>query len=285
MKFQFIEQHRQEYPVSVMCRVLELSVSGFYAWKKRAVCARKREDGEISKRLQQAFEQNRQVYGSPRLHAELQAQGVHCGRKRVARLMRELEISARRPVRRVRTTSSDPGARFAPNLLQRDFTVSAPNRTWVTDIPYLATLQGWLYLAAVLDLFSRAVVGWAMAPTADELLVERALRMALTHRAPQTGLMHHSDRGCQYTSQVYQQLLATQGVVISMSRSGNCYDNAVMERFFATLKGECTSRYIFETHEQARSVVFEYIECFYNRIRRHSTLDYLSPVQYELLRS
>lgn len=199
--------------------------------------------------------------------------------------MHHLQISARRPIHRVRTTQSDPGACFAPNLLQRDFTACALNHKWVTDVTYIATRQGWLYLAAVLDLFSRAIVGWAMAAIQNEQLVEQALQMALTHREPHVGLLHHSDRGSQYTSQDYQQVLATKGIVVSMSRKGNCYDNAVMERFFATLKGECTSRYVFETHEQARGVIFEYIECFYNRIRRHSTLDYLSPAQFELLRS
>jgi putative transposase len=268
-----------------MCRVLEISVSGFYAWRKRPLCARKREDGELAKRLQAAFEQNRQVYGSPRLHAELRAQGIRCGRKRVVRLMQELSISARRPIQRVVTTQSEKNARFAPHLLQRDFTADAPNRKWVTDVTYLATMQGWLYLAAVLDLFSRAVVGWAMAPVQDEQLVSQALRMALLHRAPRAGLLHHSDRGCQYTSEAYQHLLAAHSITVSMSRKGNCYDNAVMERFWGTLKGECTSRYLFEAQEHARGVIFEYIECFYNRIRRHSTLAYLSPVQYELFKS
>lgn len=285
MRFQFIEEHRREYPVSAMCRVLEVSVSGFYAWNKRPLCERKREDGELAQRIQQAFEHNRQVYGSPRLHAELRAQGISCGRKRVVRLMHQLNISAHRPSRSVVTTRSDPNARVATNVLQRDFTADAPNHTWVADVTYLATQQGWLYLAAVLDLFSRSVVGWAMAAIQDEQLVEQALQMALHHRRPGVGLLHHSDRGCQYTSAAYQQVLATRGIQVSMSRRGNCYDNAVMERFWATLKGECTSRYVFETHEQARHVVFEYIACFYNRVRRHSTLEYLSPAHYELLRS
>lgn len=266
-----------------MCRVLEVSVSGFYAWRTRPLCARKREDGELAQRIEEAFEQNRQVYGSPRLHAELQAQGIRCGRKRIVRLMHELEISARRSSRRVVTTRSDPDAHVAPNLLQRDFRAQEMNCKWVTDVTYVATQQGWLYLAAVLDLFSRAVVGWSMAAVQDEQLVADALRMALLHREPGSGLLHHSDRGSQYTSQGYQQLLAARGIQVSMSRKGNCYDNAVMERFWATLKGECTSRYVFQTHEHARSVVFEYIHCFYNRVRRHSTLEYLSPLQYELL--
>lgn len=268
-----------------MCRVLEVSVSGFYAWKQRPQCARKREDGELAARIEEAFARNRRVYGSPRIHAELRAQGVRCSRKRVVRLMQTLKLSARRPKQYVVTTRSDPEAQFAPNVLSRDFTASAPNSKWVADVTFIATRQGWLYLAAVLDLFSRAVVGWAMDATQDEALVEQALRMALSSRKPQAGLMHHSDRGSQYTSQGYQQLLDSWGIQVSMSRTGNCYDNAVMERFFGTLKGECVSHYVFETHEQARRTIFEYITCFYNRLRRHSSLDYLSPVQFELLKS
>lgn len=268
-----------------MCRVFEVSVSGFYAWKKRPLCARKREDGELAQRIHDAFQQNRQVYGSPRLHAELRAQGIHCGRKRIVRLMQELDLSARQPARRIVTTQSDPSAQPAPNLLQREFTAHATNCKWVTDVTYVATQEGWLYVAAVLDLFSRAIVGWSMAAIQDEQLVTNALHMALLHREPTRGLLHHSDRGSQYTSHGYQQLLTARGIQVSMSRRGNCYDNAVMERFWATLKGECTSRYVFQTHDQARSVIFDYIQCFYNPIRRHSSLEYLSPFQYESLRS
>ena len=220
MKFRFIQEHQDEYPISVMCRVLEVSVSGFYAWRTRPLCARKREDGELARQIEEAFKHNRQVYGSPRIHAELQAHGVHCGRKRIVRLMQELEISARRPVHRVITTRSDPSARVAPNVLQRDFTADAINCKWVTDVTYVATQQGWLYLGAVLDLFSRAIVGWSMAAVQDEQLVAGALRMAVLHREPDRGLLHHSDRGSQYTSQGYQQLLADRGIQVSMSRRG-----------------------------------------------------------------
>lgn len=203
-----------------MCRILEVSVSGLYAWRKRPLCAHKQEDGELAQRIEQVFEQNRQVYGSPRLHAELQAQGIRCGRKRIVRLMQELNLSARRPDRRMVTTRSDPSAQVAPNLLRRDFTAQAANCKWVTDVTYLATQQGWLYVAAVLDLFSRAVVGWSMAAVQDEQLVADALRMALLHREPGSGLLHHSDRGSQYTSHGYQQLLAARGIQVSMSRRG-----------------------------------------------------------------
>jgi transposase InsO family protein len=199
--------------------------------------------------------------------------------------MQHLHLSARRPRRRVVTTRSEPGAQVAPNLLDRDFETEAPNTKWVADVTYIATEQGWLYLAAVLDLFSRAIVGWAMSAIADEPLVEQALNMALSHRRPEGNLLHHSDRGCQYTSQGYQALLVSHGIQVSMSRKGNCYDNAVMERFFGTLKEECVWRFVFQTRDQAQHVVFEYVECFYNRLRRHSSLGYLSPTQYEQLKS
>jgi transposase InsO family protein len=269
----------------ILCRVLDVSVSGFYAWKHRPLCTRKREDGDLATRIEETFVRNRQVYGSPRIHAERRTQGFRCGRKRVVRLMQQLNLSARCPKRHVVTTKSDPAARFAPNMLQQQFEALAPNTKWVADVTFIGTKGGWLSLAAVLDLFSRAIVGWAMAAVQDEALVTQALQMALARRDVAANLLHHSDRGSQYTSDGYQQLLASQGIQVSMSRTGNCYDNAVMERFFGTLKRECTSRYVFETHEQARSVVFEFIECFSNRIRRHSSLDYLSPVQFEMFKS
>lgn len=281
MKFQFINEHRDTYPIRVLCRVLEVSVSGFAAWKQRPLCTRKREDGELASRIEETFVRNRRVYGSPRIHAELRAQGIHCGRKRVVRLMQEHQLSARRRRQHAVTTQSDPRARVAPNVLAQDFVAQAPNRKWVADVTYIATKQGWLYLAAVLDLFSRALVGWSMASIQDETLVSQALEMALQRRQPSVGLLHHSDRGSVYTSHEYQQLLATWEIQASMSRTGNCYDNAVMERFFGTLKGECIMSTVFETREQARGAIFEYIECFYNRLRRHSSLNYLSPLQFE----
>jgi len=225
------------------------------------------------------------VYGSPRVHAELQAQGIKCARKRVARLMRELELAARRRRHRSRTTRSDPSARVAPNRLDRDFTATRPNEKWTGDITAIWTYEGWLYLAAVLDLFSRRVVGWAMAASADEMLVETALRMALLQRRPQAGLLHHTDRGCQYTSTAYQALLVEMSVTVSMSRKGNCWDNTVTESFFGTLKGECVDLSCFQTRTEARQAVFEYVECFYKRVRRHSSLEYVSPVAFEQLKS
>lgn len=244
---------------------------------------RQREDDQMKARLQAAYHANRGVYGSPRLHAELQAQGMRCSRKRVARLMSELGLHARRPRHRTRTTRSEASAPVAPNLLQRDFTATHPDEKWVGDITAIWTYEGWLYLAAVLDLFSRRVVGWAMAASQDEALVERAFRMAVRERRPQAGLMFHSDRGCQYTSHQYQTLLASLGVTVSMSRRGNCYDNAVTESFFGTLKGECVDLSRFQTRSEARVAVFEYVEAFYNRVRRHSSLDYVSPIMFEQL--
>ena len=283
MRFQFIEDHRQQYPVSLLCEMLNVSVSGYYAWRKRPMSQHQREDGQLAERIQVAYHTNRGVYGSPRIHAELRAQGIRCARKRVARLMREWELVARRPRHRTITTRSDPSARFAPNGLDRDFTATRPNEKWTGDITAIWTYEGWLYLAAVLDLFSRRVVGWAMAASADETLVERALRMALLLRRPQAGLLHHTDRGCQYTSTAYQALLADSGITVSMSRKGNCWDNAAMESFLGTLKSECVELTVFQTRAEARQAVFEFVECFYNRVRRHSSLEYISPVAFEQL--
>jgi putative transposase len=222
------------------------------------------------------------VYGSPRIQAELRAAGIRCGRNRIARLMRQAQLCARPRAARGRATRHDPAAsaRVAPNVLNREFTASAPNAKWVADVTYIPTRQGWLYLAVVLDLFSRMVVGWAMAATDDAQLVKEALHMALKCRHPQADLLHHSDQGSEYTSDAYLALLQSWGIQLSMSRTGNCYDNAVMERFFGTLKRECPMH--FATRQQARSAIFDYIESFYNRVRRHSTLGYLSPVDFEL---
>jgi putative transposase len=272
MKFQFVAEHQHEYPITLMCQVLEISVSGYYAWCKRPVSTHQREDARLAAEIQTIFLDNRQVYGSPRIHAALQARGIHCGRKRVVRLMQALGLQAKRHRRhKPTTTSSDPTARFAPNLLNRDFTALRPNAKWVTDITAIPTGEGWLYLAVILDLFSRMVVGWAMASTEDEHLVTLALHMALARRHPQAGLLHHSDRGTEYTSHGYQALLTELGIEVSMSRTANCYDNAVMESFFDTLKSECVERTHFLNLTQAKSAIFEYLECFYNPVRLHST--------------
>ncbi len=283
MKYQFIEQYRQEFPIVVLCQVLGVSESGFYAWRKRPTCRRKREDAQLTQEIRQVFALHRGRYGSPRLHVELREQGKSCSRKRVARLMQQAGISAQRKQRRVVTTRRDATHPVAPNLLDRDFTVPEPNKKWASDITYIPTTQGWLYLAVILDLYSRIVVGWSMSTCCDEQLVERALDMALARRRPKAGLLHHSDRGCQYTSRAYRRRLEQAGMVVSMSRKGNCWDNAAMESFFGSLKEECVGSIIYLSHEQARQALFEYLEIYYNRQRRHSTLGYVSPLIYEQL--
>ena len=240
-----------------------------------------REDARLAAEIQQIFLEHRQVYGSPRIHAVLQARGIHCSRKRVVRLMQQLGLSAQPKRSRKPTTKSDPGARFAPNQLNREFSAQEPNAKWVSDTKAVETAEGWLYLAVILDLFSRLVVGWAMAATEDEQLVELALRMAVAQRHPPAGLLHHSDRGSEFTSDRYLAVLAELGLRVSMSRTANCYDNAAMESFFATLTKECTDRSRSQSRQEARSAIFEYIECFYNPIRLHSTLQYRSPVAFE----
>jgi putative transposase len=278
-----VEAFRNEYPVSVLCETLDVSLSGYYGWKKRPVSQHQREDQQLAERIQAVYNACRQVYGSPRIHAELRDQGICVSRKRVARLMREQGLSASRRRHRTITTHSEPGARVAPNLLNQEFTASLPNEKWTGDITAIWTYEGWLYLAVVLDLYSRRVIGWAMAATQDEALIEKAFQMALLSRHPSAGVLFHSDRGSQYTSDAYRAVLAEAGATVSMSRTGNCYDNAVTESFFGTLKGECVEHTSFQTRGQARQIIFEYVECFYNRVRRHSSLGYVSPVAYEQL--
>jgi putative transposase len=264
-----------------MCQVLDVSESGFYAWRKRPTCQRQREDAQIMQEIQQVFSDHQGRYGSPRIHRELYDQGRSVSRKRVARLMQKAELSARRKRRRVLTTKRDLTHPVAPNLLNREFTAADPNKKWATDITYIPTAQGWLYLAVILDLYSRMVVGWSMSGNCDENLVERALEQALARRRPHPGLLHHSDRGSQYTSQAYQFRLEQSGIISSMSRKGNCWDNAAMESFFGTLKDECIGKIIYASHDEARLAIFTYLEVYYNRIRRHSTLGYVSPFLYE----
>lgn len=281
MKYQFIEQYKQEFPIVVMCRVLDVSESGFYAWRKRPVCQHQREDAQLTEEIRQEFRAHQGRYGSPRLHAELRDRGRSVARKRVARLMREAGLYAKRKRRGALTTRRDPSHPVAPNLLNREFTASAPNKKWVTDITYIPTMQGWLYLAVILDLYSRMVVGWSMSGNCDEELVEHALDQALARRRPKAGLLHHSDRGSQYTSKAYQACLEQAGIQSSMSRKGNCWDNAAMESFFGTVKDECVGSTIYASHDEARLELFTYMEVYYNRVRRHSTLGYVSPFNYE----
>jgi transposase InsO family protein len=282
MKFEFIEAQKAHFPIDFMCSQLSVSRSGYYAWKERPESERQKADRALAQEVEAVHQESRGTYGSPRVQAELRARGRNVSRKRVARLMGLKGLAARKKRRWVRTTDSRHAQPVAPNLLARDFSPGQPNCTWVTDITYVWTRQGWLYLAVVLDLYSRRVVGWAMSQSIDRHLVLNALDMALQGRQPPRGLLHHSDRGSQYASEDYQQLLAARGIQCSMSRKGNCWDNAVAESFFSSLKMELVHDADFATHEQARAALFEYIEVFYNRQRRHSSLGYLSPVDFEL---
>jgi len=281
MIYKFMAEHEREFRVQRMCRVLGVGRSGYYAWCSRSASQRVQEDEVLLVKIQQEYQISRGTYGSPRIHAALQKQGVKCSQKRVARLMRLHKITGRkRQKRRPVTTQRDPGAIPAPNLLNQEFYASAPDQKWVSDITYIETAEGWLYLASILDLFSRRVVGWAMADHMEASLVEDALKMALQQRQPEAGLLHHSDQGRQYTSVAYQNRLANAHCQVSMSRTGNCYDNAAMESFFGTLKTECATQ-PFATRAQARTAIFEFIEAWYNRQRLHSSLDYRSPMEFE----
>lgn len=283
MKFTFVKEHRQTWPVEVICRVLKVSRSGFYAWSKRPPSARQVRQEQLLDKIRQAHLENRELYGSPRVYRALRVDGVIVCRNTVARLMREAKIRAKTRRRYVpRTTDSTHSKPVAENVLDRDFSAAAPDRKWLADITYVPTDQGWLYLAGVLDAFSRKLVGWAMAGHMKVDLVGDALNMALEHRRPDGDkLLHHSDRGVQYACEDYQQILASQGITISMSGRGNCYDNAMMESFWATLKTELIHLQHYSTHEAARQSIFEYVEVFYNRKRLHSSLGYLSPESFE----
>ena len=283
MMCQFLLEHKREFPVSRMCTVLGVSRSGYYAWKGRVPGPREKANARLATEIESVHTESRGTYGSPRVHAALVAHGVPCGRHRVARLMRAQGLAGRRPRRRRPvTTRQQPGNRIAPNVLNRDFSATQPDQKWVADITYLDTDEGWLYLAVILDLYSRRVIGWSMANHLRTSLVEAALEMALASRQPEESLIHHSDRGCQYTSDRYQARLNDLKVVTpSMSGKGNCYDNAVAESFFGTLKTECVSRR-YTSHAEARCAVFEFIEVWYNRQRLHSSLGYLSPEAFEL---
>jgi putative transposase len=260
---------------------LEVSEKGYANWRKRGKSQRKRDDEFLTEYIEDAYYQNRGHYGSPRIHVELKTQGIHCARKRVARLMRDNQLSARKKRRKVRTTNSNHQFPVAPNLLEQDFTASAPNTKWLTDFTFIETREGWLYLAGVLDASSRKIVGWAMSEHHDAELVQEALHMALLQRQPGAGLVHHSDRGSEYASTSYQMLLREQNIQVSMSKKGDCYDNAMIESFWATVKEEGIGETIFSTRNEAKMVIFEYIEVYYNRKRRHSSLGYLSPAYYE----
>ena len=282
MKFAFIKAEKAHHRVSLLCEVLEVSRQGFYAWLCRRPSKRQQRDVLLAKQIFRLFIDSDRTYGSPRVFKALGHEGEVTSRKRVQRLMRGAGLVARPPRRRfVCTTNSRHGFHVAPNLLDRQFQPDGPDRVWATDITYIPTEQGWLYLAVVLDLFSRKVVGWSMQPYLDRRLVLDALEMALAARRPSPTLLHHSDRGVQYACDEYQRLLKEQDIAVSMSRKGNCWDNAVVESFFSTLKIELVYRCKFADHQAAKAAIFRYIEGFYNRRRLHSTLGYLSPVEYE----
>lgn len=282
MRFVFIHAERALYPVVVLCRVLEVSRSGYYVWIDRAESARATADAQLAVKIKAAHKMSRATYGSPRVHRELRARGLRVGRKRIERLMRERGIQARRKRRFRRTTDSNHANPIAPNVLGRKFTVKAANAVWVTDVTCVWTGEGWIFLAVMLDLFARRVVGWAASDTNDTELALAALRHALRDRNPRPGLVHHSDRGSPYASNDYRRALADRGIVASMSRKGDCWDNAVAESFFATIKAELTEHTVYATHNAAIASIAEYIECFYNPQRRHSHLGYISPIEFEL---
>ena len=285
MRYAFIEGYRAMWRLPVMCRVLLVSKSGYFAWRDGRERPRVSEDRALSVRIKAIHEESRQTYGSPRIHHALKTQGIAVGKKRVERLMKDAGIAVF-PVRRfVVTTDSDHDQPIAPDLLQQDFTAKAPNQRWVTDITYVPTAEGWLFLAAIVDLFSRRIVGWAMDATMHRSLVLKALDMAVIARQPGIGLIHHSDRGSQYASADYRAALDAHGMIASMSRPGCCSDNAAAESFWHTIKNELIHRRDFQTREEARQAIFEYIEFFYNRTRQHTTIGNLSPVKFELQRA
>lgn len=275
----FMRDHVADFPVNVMCEVLGVSRSGYYAWAGRDGSARAAADHALAAEIRAAHAASRGRYGSPRVHAELRARSRRVGRKRVARLMRGMGLAGRRRRRFRRTTNSSHVFPIAPNLLGRNFTAEAPNRVWLADLTYIWTSEGWLYLAAVLDLCTRRVVGWAMADHLGHELALAALDMAIARQRPLPGLIHHADRGVQFAAHRYRARLLAHGMLCSMSRRGDCWDNAPMESFFATLKGELVEEADYQTRDQARADVFQYIEGFYNKRRLHSALGYITPEQ------
>jgi transposase InsO family protein len=283
MRFRFIEDRRAEYPVRIMCDALGVSPAGYYAWRTRPESRRSAANRELVDDIRQVHRDNHGRYGSPRIHIELQTQGRGASRGRIERLMRHHGIRAimARP-RRARTTDSRHDLPIAPNLLERNFTAAAPNRTWLADITYIDTGEGWLYLAAVMDLYSRKIVGWSMQAHLRTELPLAALRMAISAQRPGAGLIHHSDRGVQYASAHYRTTLQFANLQASMSRKADCYDNAPMESFFHTLKTELVHHSQYATREEAKRDIFAYIEGYYNRTRRHSAIGYISPIEMEL---
>jgi putative transposase len=283
MKFQFIDAAKEDFPVTRLCQVLGVSQSGYFAWRSRPASCHQREDLVLLAHIRSAFARSHGTYGSPRMTRELQDDGLNVGRRRTARLMRENGLKARQTRRFKRTTDSHHAFPVAPNLLEQNFSAERPNQKWAADISYVWTCEGWLYLAVILDLFARRVVGWAVSDRLHQELALEALHKAVAVRRPSAGLIHHTDRGSQYCSLAYQAELRRHNIRISMSGKGNCFDNAVVETFFKTLKSELVWRTVFQTRAEAKDAIGRYIDGFYNPVRRHSTLDFVSPVQFERL--
>jgi putative transposase len=281
VRYQFIEGHRQQWPTRLMCRVLGVSTGGYYEWRRRPPSARQERREALAAQIKSIHQKVKAHYDSPRIHAELAARGEPCRVNTVARLMRRLGVAAKARRKFRCTTDSNHDRPIAENLVDRQFEPEAPNQVWTADITYILTREGWLYLAAVEDFYSRQVVGWSMGERIDSRLVVDALEMAVSRRLPGGGLVAHSDRGSQYASEHYRRVLSGQGITCSMSRRAKCWDNAPMESFFASLKKERVHDEDYATREEARSSIFEYIEVFYNRVRRHSSLGYRSLVEYE----
>lgn len=281
MRYHVIQQYDRRYPIRLMCRTLAVSPAGYYAWHARPESARSAANQALLADIRQHHRESRQTYGSPRIWRALRAQGHRVGEHRVARLMRGAGLQAKTVPKWRVTTDWAHGFPVAANHLNRQFAVAAPNQVWAGDLTYIWTVEGWLYLAVLLDLYSRAVIGWAMGSRLTGELTQQALAMALNQRHPKPGLLHHSDRGSQYAAIAYQQQLRAAGMTGSMSRRGNCWDNACVESFFGTLKRELIHHRQYRTRKEAKQEIFEYLEVFYNRQRRHSTLGYRSPAEFE----
>ena len=280
MKYAWIKKHKRLFPTAVMCRLLSVSTSGYYDSIGRQPCPKQIRRKAIAQAAAVSYFENHRIYGYRKVYDDV-IETIACCEETVRRVMRDIGLYSRIKRKFIVTTDSEHLLPVAKNLLNRDFTATAPNRKWVADITYIPTRQGWLYLAVVLDLFSRRIVGWSMNDTIDSVLIQDALRMALLYRRPEAGLLHHSDRGVQYAAEGFQELLAANKIVCSMSRKGNCWDNAVVESFFGSLKNEWVQKKIYETLEDAKKDIFNYVEVFYNRKRRHASLGNVSPVVYE----
>ena len=281
MRFEFMKQYQESFCVEKMAKLLKVSRSGYYNFLRRGISERERENGRLKEKIKEIHKSSREVYGSPRVHAEMKKQGESCSRKRVAKLMREEKIRAKTKKVKKMTTKLNEKTKASKNHLDQNFITECPDKVWVSDITYVATQEGWLYVAVVMDLFSRKIVGLSMGDRLQTKLVTNGLNQAILHREIKEGLMHHSDKGCQYTSKEFKELADKHGIKLSMSGTGNCYDNAVAESFFHTLKTEHTNFFSYKIREEAKNSIFEYIEVFYNRERLHSTLGYVSPVDFE----